>query len=160
MNIAEGAGNAIDTSRGTIDTLIGWLDTNRNDLLIGLAVAAGIVLFMLVLRSAGSWLVRGDPDCTRWRGVIGRVLLKTGVMFMVATALEIVVTYTAVPLSLSRVVDILFIIAFALQGAVWARELVLGMIERRAAAAEDPSESGIANAMSVIRVLVSIALFA
>ncbi|HUG45287.1 MAG TPA: mechanosensitive ion channel domain-containing protein, partial [Sphingomicrobium sp.] len=47
-----------------------------------------------------------------------------------------------------------------LQGAVWARELVLGMIERRAAAAEDPSESGIANAMSVIRVLVSIALFA
>jgi hypothetical protein len=157
MSIAEGAGNAIDTGRGSIEALIGWFDANRNDLLIGLAVAGGIVLFMLLLRSAGSWLLRGDPDSASWRVVIGRVLLKTGIMFMIAAALAIVVTYTDVPPTLSRIVDIFFIIAFAFQGAVWARELVLGLVGRKAAAAEDPSESGLANAMAVIRVLVSIA---
>jgi small-conductance mechanosensitive channel len=159
MNIAEGAGNAIDTGRGTIEGLIGWLEANRNDLLTGLMVAAGIVVIMLLLRSTGLWMVRGDPETTRWSGVIGRVLLKTGITFMVAAALAIVVNYTEVPPTLARIVQIFFIIAFALQGAVWARELVLGMIGRRAAAADDPSESGLANAMAVIRVLVSIALF-
>jgi small-conductance mechanosensitive channel len=160
MNIAEGAGNAIDTGRGSIEALIGWFDANRNDLLIGLAVAGVIVVFMLLLRSAGSLLLSGHPDSTSWRVVIGRVLRKTGITFMVAAALAIVVTYTEVPPTLSRIVDIFFIIAFAFQGAVWARELVLGLVGRKAAAAEDPAESGLANAMAVIRVLVSIALFA
>ena len=59
---------------------------------------------------------------------------------------------------IERLLDILFIIAFALQGAIWARELILGVISRRAG--EDPSETAVGNAMSIIRVLVSVALFA
>jgi small-conductance mechanosensitive channel len=77
---------------------------------------------------------------------------------MVATALDMVATYAAVPMRIERLLDILFIIAFALQGAIWARELILGVISRRAR--EDPSETAVGNALAIIRVLVSVALFA
>ena len=157
--IAEGAGEAVETGRGSIDALIRWVQLNQEDLLIGLAVAAGIVGVMLVLRWIGTLMVKGDPDCTRWRGVIGRVLARTGVVFMVAAASAIVTNYTMVPPKLARLVDIVFIIAFAFQGAVWARELILGLIGRRAAESETEG-GGLANAMGVIRVLVSVALFA
>jgi small-conductance mechanosensitive channel len=90
--------------------------------------------------------------------VIGRVLQKTTIVFMVATALDIVATYAAVPARIGRLFDDFFIIAFALQGAIWARELVLGVISRNAG--EDPAETAVGNAIAVIRVLVSVALFA
>ena len=89
--------------------------------------------------------------------MIGRVLHKTTLLFMVAAALDIVATYAAVPPRLERLFDILFVIAFALQGAIWARELILGAIGRRVT---DDGESTLGNAQALIRVLVSVALFA
>ncbi len=56
---------------------------------------------------------------------------------MVVTALDIVATYAAVPIRIERLIDILFTVAFALQGAVWARELVFGVISRKAG--EEPT---------------------
>ena len=158
MTIAENAAEVVETGRGSVGNLVAWFEANSDDLPMGLAVAGGIVAVMLVGRWFGHWMVAGDPDCTRWRGVIGRVLAKTSVLFMVAAALDIVTTYTDVPQRIGRLSDIFFTIAFAFQGAIWARELILGLIGRRAA--EDPAESGLANAMAVIRVLVSVALFA
>src|SRR6476620_5310350 len=158
MIIAGNAGEAISTGRESIEAVANWFAANSAELPIAFAVAAGIVLFMLGLRLAGSWLVAADPDCHHWRGVIGRVLQKTSIFFMVAAALDIVATYAEVPARLERILDILFIIAFALQGAIWARELILGVISRRAG--EDPSETAVGNALSIIRVLVSVALFA
>jgi small-conductance mechanosensitive channel len=158
MIIAGNAGEAINSGREGVESLVNWFAMNRAELPVGLAVAAGIVLFMMGLRWAGGWLVSRDPDCHHWRGVIGRVLQKTTIFFMVATALDIVATYAAVPGRIERLLDILFTIAFALQGAIWARELVLGVISRRAG--EDPSETAVGNALSIIRVLVSVTLFA
>ena len=158
MIIAGNAGEAINSGRESIEAVVDWFAANSAELPIAFAVAAAIVLFMLGLRLAGAWLVARDPDCHHWRGVIGRVLQKTSILFMVATALDIVATYTAVPMRIERLLDILFIIAFALQGAIWARELVIGVISRRAG--EDPSETAVGNALAIIRVLVSVTLFA
>jgi len=158
-DLVDNAQGAVESSRMSFDSLIRWVELNREELLVGLIVAAAIVAFMLALRWVGAVLAAGDPGYTRWRGVIGRVLAKTGILFMIAAALAIVTAYTAVPERLARLVDIFFIIAFAIQGAVWARELVLGLIGRRAAESEEDG-GGLANAMGVIRVLVSVALFA
>ena len=51
-----------------------------------------------------------------------------------------------------------FIIAFALQGAVWARELILGLLGRKIAGAQDGGT--LANATALIRILVNVTLFA
>jgi small-conductance mechanosensitive channel len=158
MQLGADPGRAIDNGRDGVQSVIDWLVANREDLPVGLAVAAAIVAAMLALRWFGSRLVLGDPHCSRWRGVIGRVLEKTSILFMVAAALDIVATYAAVPARLERLIDILFTVAFAFQGAVWARELMLGVISRKAG--EEPGETAIGNAVGVIRVLVSVTLFA
>ena len=51
---------------------------------------------------------------------------------MIVAALDMVVNYAAVPLRIERLLDILFTIAFAFQGAIWARELILGVDDRNA----------------------------
>jgi small-conductance mechanosensitive channel len=158
MQIADNAAEALNNSREGVSSVIDWFRANAAELPIGLAVAGVIVLVMLGLRWLGSWLSAGDPDCHRWRGVIGRVLQRTSVFFMVVAALDMVANYAAVPMKIERLLDILFTIGFAFQGAIWARELILGVVTRKAG--EDPSETAIGNALAVIRVLVSVTLFA
>jgi small-conductance mechanosensitive channel len=158
MAFGSNPGQAISSGREGVESLIDWFVANRAVLPVGLAIAAVIVAVMLAMRWVGSRLVLGDPHCTHWRGVIGRVLEKTSIFFMIAAALDIVASYAAIPARLERLIDIFFIVAFALQGAIWARELVLGVITRKAG--EDPSETAIGNAVAVIRVLVSVTLFA
>jgi small-conductance mechanosensitive channel len=140
-----------------LERFIDWLIFNLDALLLGSAVAVGLVLLMLLLRAVGHSIVRADPRCMSWKGVIGRVLAKTGVLFMAAAALEIVVSYAQPPARIERLFDIAFIVAFALQGAVWGRELILGIVGQHVG--ERPGETTLGNAMGVIRVLVSVALF-
>jgi len=135
-----------------------WFDANREGLFVGLLVGIGFVAAMLILRLIGKRSVQRDPDGFGWKSVIGRVFAKTSVAFMVLAAADLVSTYTEPPHKLARLVDILFVIAFALQGAVWGRELILGVIGRRVA--EEKGRGSLASAMAIIRVLVSIALFA
>ena len=118
MLIGGNAAEAIVTGRESIQSILDWFAANWNVLPIGLAVAAGIVLFMLGLRWLGAWLSAGDPDCHHWRGVIGRVLHRTTIFFMVAAALDMVANYAAVPMKIERLLDILFTIGFAFQGAI------------------------------------------
>ena len=134
-----------------------WLVENQDGLLLGGAVALALVAVMLLLRSYGRRTVARDPLGLGWRTVIGRVLAKTSLAFMVIAAADVVATYAELPRKLGRLVDIAFVIAFALQGAVWARELILALIGRKVA--EDNGAGTLANAMAIIRVLVSVALF-
>ena len=139
-------------------SLIAWFDANRDGLVIGVAVGIALVAAMLVLRNIGERIVARDPHDMGWRTVIGRVLAKTSLAFMILAAADTVSTYAELPHRAARLIDILFVIAFALQGAVWGRELILGVIGRRVA--EENGSGALANAMAIIRVLVSVALFA
>jgi len=136
-----------------------WLAANRDALILGMAVAAVLVLIMLALRIYGRKIVaEEDGDHIGWKSVIGRVLAKTTIMFMIAAALDTVTTYAEPGPRISRLVDIFFTIAGGLQGAIWARELILGLISRRVG--EGKQESALGSAMAIIRVLTSFALFA
>ncbi len=135
-----------------------WFVANQLGLLIGTAVAAAIIAALLALRWVGQRALSRDPEGRTWKSVIGRALSKTTLAFMVVAAADSFSTYANLPPRLARVVDIAFVIGFALQGAIWGRELILGMIGRRAAEADGPA--ALANAMAIIRVLISVALFA
>ncbi len=140
-----------------VDRFTSWFEANRDGLLTGVGVGVVLVAAMLVLRSYGERSVRHDPLGTGWRAVFGRVLAKTSIGFMVLAAADLVATYAELPHKAARLIDILFVVAFAIQGAVWGRELILGVIGRRAAA--DNGSGPLASAMAIIRVLVSVALF-
>ena len=142
-----------------VEATIQWLTDNWQGLTVGALVALGIVGLMLILRTLGRRILANDPDRTSWKGIIAGVLAKTTLFFMVVAASEIVVSYTEVPPAIARLFNIAFIIVSALQGAIWARELILGVITSKVVDEED-SESTLANALSLIRVLVSVAAFA
>jgi small-conductance mechanosensitive channel len=140
------------------EDLLNWVIASREALLVGAAVGAGIVFVMLLLRAAGQNLVERDPEALAWKNVIARVFARTGLLFMVFTAADVVSTYADFPHKIARLIDILFVISFALQGAIWGRELILAMIGRKVA--QQGGSGSLANAMAIIRVFVSVALFA
>jgi small-conductance mechanosensitive channel len=135
-----------------------WVSQNGSELLIGGIVAGALVGFMLILRRIGEAILREDPHFHTWRSVIGRVLAKTSVAFMVFAALDVVANYTVPPPKIAHPLDIAFTIAMALQAAIWGRELIMGVVSVEAG--DEVGETALDNARSVIRVLVSIALFA
>src|SRR5690348_16889544 len=141
-----------------VDRFTTWFEANRDGLLIGIIVALVLVAVMLVLRGIGRTRVERDPEGWGWRTVISRVLARTSLTFMILAAAEIVTSYATLPPKAARLIHDAFVIAFAIQGAVWVRELILGVIGRRVA--EDNGSSALASAMAIIRVLVSVALFA
>ena len=134
-----------------------WFARNVEALTLGAIVAALLVLVMLGLRWLGHRMVAKDPRCLHWQGVVGRVLAKTSILFMVATALDTVARYADMPARPAHLLDALFTIAAALQAAVWTRELIVGVIHRNVG--EEPGATTLGNAYGVIRVIVSVALF-
>lgn len=135
-----------------------WISTHYVEILIAVALAVGIVLVLSAIRSLGVRACRNDKLGTGWPSIIGRVIAKTKLWFMVIFAAELVAGYADTPPAIARTIQTLFTIAAALQAALWARELVLGVIDRRASANADHQAFG--NAIGLIRVLVSIIFFA
>jgi small-conductance mechanosensitive channel len=137
---------------------VDWFVRNAEALIIGSIVAALIVAVMLGLRIYGRKIMAEAGEHISWKEVVGGVLAKTSFLFMVAAALDTVTTYAEPGPRISRLIDILFTIAFALQGAVWARELILGLVSRRVG--DGAQGAALGSAMAIIRLLVSITLFA
>ena len=141
-----------------IDGIFDWVVANLDRLAIGALIATAIVAVMLAMRWIGNRLLANEPETWGWRGIIGRVLAKTSIFFMVAAAIDIVASYAAIPAKLAHLADMLFIIATALQVAIWAREIIVGVIRSRVG--EDPGASTLGNAMALVRVLVNVVVFA
>lgn len=125
------------------------------------AIGAGVLIYLVLaaLRSFGKrWRgAYGDP--LGYVNVLGRAVARTSHFFMVMVAAKLVAGYADPPAVLFKTIAFLFTIAAVLQGAIWAREIILGLIERKTLA-EDGQGETLANAMGLIRVLVTFALFA
>jgi small-conductance mechanosensitive channel len=141
-----------------LGNLHAWFVAHHDGLIAGAIVAAIIAAGLLLVRWLGQRAHERDPEQVTWRSIIGRAFAKTFLFFVIAAAAESFSTYAALPHGLARIIDIAFIVAFAFQGAIWAREFILGLIGRRVA--EENGGGTLGNAMAIIRVLVSFALFA
>jgi small-conductance mechanosensitive channel len=73
-------------------------------------------------------------------------------------AARLVAGYASPPAWLLTTISFLFTVIAVFQGAIWAREFVIGLIERRTGA--DGHGETLSNAMGLIRILVTFALFA
>ena len=141
-------------------SVVSWFIANREGVIFGAGIAAAIVALMLVARFVGARMIVRETEAQHlgWRMVVGRVLAKTTILFMVMAAIDIVATYSQPPERFQHLVDIGFTVAFALQGAIWGRELILALIARRVG--DGTTESALSNATAIIRLLVSVTLFA
>lgn len=155
----EAVATTFNRFEAPVEQTIAWFGANWEGLAVGALIALGLVGLMLILRTLGRRTLKRDPDRTSWKGIIAGVLAKTTLLFMIVAASDIVINFTEVPDTIGRLFHIAFIIVAALQGAIWARELILGVITSKVVD-EDNRESTLANALSLIRVLVSVAAFA
>jgi small-conductance mechanosensitive channel len=151
--------NSLDlqTERMWADTAA-WFSNHSLQILLGLAAGTVIVVALMSVRWVGMRICRTDPTHIRWRTVLGRMLERTRLWFMLALAARVVITVGQAPEPWGRATQIAFIVAMAMQAALWARELALGVIEHRSGGLEE--SSGLGSAMGIIRLLVSIAIFA
>lgn len=136
-----------------------WFQIHYVQILIAVGAATIIYLALAAMRELGKRHrgQRGDP--LGYANVLGRAAARTTHYFMLLVSAQLVVGYADAPAPLTRTVTFLFTIATVLQAAIWAREIILGLIERKTLA-EDGQGETLANAMGLIRVLVTFALFA
>ena len=147
-----------DQFRSLARDTIGWIDGHGIQILIGCLIGTAIVAGLLALKSFGLRLCRDQERRGQWYFIIGRALSRTRIWFMVAVAAQLVAAYADAPLFVARTITFLFTVATVLQVAIWARVLILGTIEHRAGMIEDNASIG--SAMGIIRLLVSVAVFA
>ena len=135
-----------------------WVTGNVTDILTAGGFAVAIVLVLMGLRAFGHRIVSRQTDGIDWRMVIGRVLSRTTMFFMVMCALELVAEHADTPPTLLRAINVLFVIAAAFQAAIWGRELILGLVQHKVG--DDDAHSTLGSAIGIIRLLVTVALFA
>ena len=161
-HISPDAFSATDLRHQFIDlwnAAVAWLSVHWLQVLI--AIGMGVVLFLLLqwVKSLGKKLCSRDETGTGWYTVFGRAVSKTGNLFILMTAAELVAGIGHAPDDIAQIVRSLFTVAAVFQGAIWAREIIIGSIEHRTSTAEHQGEA-LTNAMGLIRLFVSFALFA
>ena len=140
------------------DSWAAWVQAHGIE--IALAIVAGAII-VIVLHAARRYIrARSKPvdGPVSLQRVAAQAIGRTTNFFILTTAAKIVDGYSQPPAEIARTIDFLFVIAAGFQVAIWAREIILALIERRANAGAYRSET-IANAMGIIRLLISITLF-
>lgn len=133
-----------------------WLHHHWLQVLIASAIGTGIYLALRGARRVAEHLCERDETGTGWPAIIGRAVAATNQVFTVMLSARLVERYAHAPAEISDAIHFLFTIAAVFQFAIWARELILGTIERRTAG----EHAALATAIGLIRVLVNFALFA
>jgi len=135
-----------------------WVSDHAVQIMAAAGAAIVIYLLLTALRSFGT-RIKGKPgDHLGLSNVLGRTFARTTQFFMVMVSARLVAGYADPPAALYKTIAFLFTIAAVFQAAVWLREIILGLIERKAS--EDANADTLSNAMALIRVLVTVALFA
>ena len=141
------------------DTTVAWVQGNAVEL--GIALAAAVIVFVLLswLKRIAAKIARQSEHRAELKSITARTLARTSKFFRIMVGVELVNRIASAPEVLARAIDVLFTIAIVVQVAIWLREIVLGLIERRAGHGEHEHDT-LQSAMVLIRLLVSFALFA
>lgn len=135
-----------------------WFRTDSLTAAIGVGATLLLYLVLVAIRMGACRLIGAKHDIATWRGFAYRMVRRSRSFFLATLAANIVANIIAPPGPLLSLIGFLFTIGAAVQGAVWVRELILGLVERRAANAEDDSHT-LTSAMNIIRVLVNVVVW-
>ena len=135
-----------------------WVSGNIVGIAVAAAIGTAIALALIAVRSLGCHLLDRMDRTDSWGAIFARVLARTKVYFIVLATAELVANHAATPPAIMSVIHALFVIAAAIQAAIWARELILGFVEHRIG--PDDGHTTLGSAIGIIRLLVTVALFA
>ncbi|MDM7954933.1 mechanosensitive ion channel domain-containing protein [Blastomonas sp.] len=137
-----------------------WLSDHAVEIAIAAGIGTAIYLALAYLQRHARIYAYRQEDRLSLAAIVARTLSKTKQYFLIMVAVRLVVGFSEAPVGIVQTVSFLFTVASVFQVAIWAREIILGMIERRATVSDDAGSETLANAMSLIRLLVTVVLFA
>lgn len=134
-----------------------WFELHGMEILI--AAGAGFLIYLALggIKRLAQKLRDREGDTASLMSVMGRAFSRTTHFFMIMVSARLVAGYANPPDMLLRTIQFLFTVATVFQGAIWLREIILGLIERKTG--EDNGSDTLSNAMGIIRLLVTVALF-
>lgn len=139
----------------TFDTY-NWLTTDSQTAFTAIGASVGLYFIFYGLRWALARVLGAHHPITHWRGFMRRVVKRTRSPFLAILAVQTVTHIFTTPPALQTAIAFVFTISFAVQGALWARELLLALVDRRA----DSEDSGdFDSAINIIKVLVNIVVW-
>jgi small-conductance mechanosensitive channel len=138
---------------------VAWLQSHWLQILIAAGIAALIVVVLHLLRRWGMKLCEKSDGPAGWGTILGRTVAKTGHFFIIMVAAKLVSGYANPPEMIWKTINFLFTLAAVFQAAIWAREVILGAIEKRTES-ENYHGEALLSALGLIRLLVTFALFA
>ncbi len=136
-----------------------WLQGHWLQILIAAGIATVIFFGLHMARRWGMRLCETSEGPAGWGTIIGRAVARTGNFFIVMVAARLVSGYANTPSTLDKTIGFLFTVAAVFQAAIWAREIILGAIEKRTES-ENYHGEALLSALGLIRLLVTFALFA
>ncbi|MCX7268010.1 MAG: mechanosensitive ion channel family protein, partial [Sphingomonadales bacterium] len=134
------------------EALTHWVHSNSVEL--GIAITAAVIVFLTLswLKRIASKIARESEHRAHLKSIIARTLARTSKFFRVMVSIELVNQIASAPAALTHFIDILFTIAIVVQIAIWLREIILGLIERRAGEGLHENDT-LQSAMVLIRLL-------
>ncbi len=136
--------------------LIDWFDSHWSGLVIWLLAAAVFALVIYGARALIRRRRRAAADMTLpdiFLNALGRTRSPAIWIFSLAVTTGL----ADLPSRVGGLFTLLLTAVVTLQGAAWARDIVLGLVQRQAS--QSGSET-LTNSLAIIRVLISVALFA
>jgi small-conductance mechanosensitive channel len=135
-----------------------WVTKDSGQALSAVGVAVALYLTLYALRWGVVRLLGAGHPVTSWRGFVSRIVRRTRSFFIASASAYLVSRLVEAPAPLLAVINFAFTIAFAVQGALWLREIILAFVERRAAPGHD-DHATLASAMGIITVLVNVVVW-
>jgi small-conductance mechanosensitive channel len=136
-----------------------WFIGNASELLLAALVGVLIYIALSWVKHRAVRLARNRSDDPSITAIAVRALSRTGRFFRILLALELFNGYADAPAPITRTIFVLFMVAAVIQVAVWLREIILSIIERRAQLHADEHDT-LSSAMALIRIAVSFIVFA
>ncbi len=141
------------------DIFIDWVGANWLIMLITLIAAVIIYLALNWVQKRASKFAKKSQSILDFRSIIGRTIGKMTVFFRVMIAVELVNHFSNPPAQIHSALNFLFLVAIVIQIAIWVRQILFGLVERRSAREDEDSEM-INNAMTIIQLFITFAVFA
>ncbi len=137
-------------------SMVNWVESHTRD--IAYAAALGIGIYVLLAWVRGIARRKSALGSANAHGaILWRTIARTTSLFMALLPIQLIALIASPPPRVGSLIAILFFAATAFQIAIWGREIILGLVQRRAG--EEGNES-LYSALGIIRLLVTVALFA
>lgn len=135
--------------------LFQWFRDDSLGALAGIALGVGAYFLLVFLRTLARRRLK-RAEFGSWNWVLLKVLARTRSFFLVPAAAKLVASLLPTPPSWLGLITFLFTIAAAVQGAFWAREFLVSLVERKASAGDAAEAGTIGSAVGILTVIINV----